>query len=159
MLLSLCWCQPRHIHHLLINIPTSVLGGRRWHGIWRISWITTRYWRSLWFWRFVLRIYGWLLTNRGQLRWINNWIIKWRRHKYQPWWQIKALVITSVEITNTLWTWNDESDMSMWWCSVHIILFVDDQKKARANFLAWQLQSCLSFSTRNKIDYELIVSI
>ena len=37
---------------------------------------------------------------------------------------------------------------------MHVTLFVDDQQKVRANFCALQLQSCLSFSTRNKIDYE-----
>ena len=169
MMLSLCHCQLRHIHYALLNISTSVLGGWGCHGIWRISWILTRYWRSLWFWRSFLWIAGWLLTNRGQLRWINKWIIKWRRHRYHQWWQlidlwvtvlaIKAPVITSVATTNTLWTWHNETDMSMWWCYVHAILFVDDQLKARAIFFARQLQSCLSFSIRNKIYYELIVSI
>ena len=37
-----------------------------------------------------------------------------------------------------------------------VILFVEDDINARANFLAQQLQSCLSFSTRNKIDYEIL---
>ena len=60
---------------------------------------------------------------------------------------------------NTLWTWHDEYNMSLWWCSVPIILFVDIQQKVRANFLARQLQSCLSFSTRNKTDYKIFVSI
>ena len=40
-----------------------------------------------------------------------------------------------------------------------VILFVDVKQKMRANFLEQKLQSCLSFSTRNKIDYELSVSI
>ena len=39
------------------------------------------------------------------------------------------------------------------------ILFVDEQQKVRAKILAQQLQSCLSFSNRNKIDYELFISI
>ena len=66
---------------------------------------------------------------------------------------------TFVVTTNTLWTWHDEYSMSMWLCCVHVILFVDGQENVRANFFARQLQSCLSFSTRNKIDYELFVSI
>ena len=28
-----CQFQPRHIHHVSMNIATSVIGGRRWHGI------------------------------------------------------------------------------------------------------------------------------
>ena len=38
-----------------------------------------------------------------------------------------------------------------------VIFFVDGQKKVRAKFLARQLQVCLSFSTRNKSDYEIFV--
>ena len=37
-----------------------------------------------------------------------------------------------------------------------VILFVDGQQKVSANFLALQLQSCLSSVTRNKTDYELL---
>ena len=169
MLLSLFQCQLRHIHHASINIATSVLGGQRWHGIWRISWSTTRYWRRLWLWRCVLWRAGWLLTNQGPLRWINDWFIQWRRHSYHQGWQIisllviilaiKAPVITSVATNNTLWTWNDKCDMSMGWCCAHVILLVDGQKEVRANFFARQLHSCLSFSTRNKIDYNIFVSI
>ena len=169
MLLSLLRCQLRHIHNASINIATSVLGGRRWHDILRISWIPIRYWRSLWLWRCVLFRSGWLLTNQGQIRWINDWIIKWRSHRYHQWWQIialwvtvlviKAPVITSVVTTNNLWMCHDECNMSLWWYCVHVILFVVGQKKARANFFARQLQSCLGFSTRNKIDYKTFVSI
>ena len=169
MLLSVCRCQLRHIHHAYINIVTSVLGGRRWHGIWRISWSPTRYQRSLWLCRCVIWRAGWLLTNWGQLMWINDWIIQWSRNRYQQWWQFIALwvtvivikepVIMSVATTNTLWMWHDEWNMSLWWCCVTIILFVDDQQEARANFLDRQLHSCLSFSTRNKIEDELFVSI
>ena len=46
-----------------------------------------------------------------------------------------------------------------WWCCVPVILSVDGHQKAIAFFLAQQLQSCLSFSTNNKIGYELFVSI
>ena len=117
MLLSLFQCQIRHINRASINISTSMLGGRRWHVIWRIRWSPARYWRSLWLWCCVLWRYGWLLTNRGHLRWINDWIIQWKRHRYHQWWKlidiwvtalaIKAPVITSVATTNTLWTWRD----------------------------------------------------
>ena len=40
-----------------------------------------------------------------------------------------------------------------------VILFVDGHQKVRSNFLVRQLQSYLSFSTRNKIDSELFVTI
>ena len=168
-MLSLWRCQLRHIHHASINIATSVLGGWRWHGIWRISLSLTRYWRSLWLWGCVMWRSGLMLTNRGQLRWIDDWIIQWRRHRFHQWWQlidiwvtvleIKAPVIMSVATNNTLWTWHDDYNMSLWWCCMHVIFFVEGQKKVRANFSARQLQSCLSSSNRNKIDYEIFISI
>ena len=40
-----------------------------------------------------------------------------------------------------------------------VILFVDGHQKVRDKFMARQLQSCLSLRTRNKINYELFVSI
>ena len=64
-----------------------------------------------------------------------------------------------VETTNTIWTWRDEFNMSLWWCCVPVILFVDGHQKVGANFLARQLHSCISYITKNKIDYELFVSI
>ena len=144
-MLSLFQCQLRHIHHASINIVTSVLGGQRWYGIWRISWIATRYLRSLWLWRCVLWRSGWLLENRGQLRWINDWIIQCRSYMYHQWLQlisiwvnvleIKAPVITSVATANTLWTWHDECNIIMWWCCVRVILFVDGQKMWEPTFL------------------------
>ena len=159
MLLSLCLYQLRYIHHASINIATSILGGRRWHGIWRISWSPTRYWRSLQLMRFVLWRTGWLLKKRGQLRWINDWIFQWRGHRYHRWWQLIILLVTVLAIkapvimnsrslptlivpystfvptNNTLWTWYDECNMSLWWCCVPIILFVDGHQKVRAIFL------------------------
>ena len=75
-----------------------MLGGRRWHVIWRIRWIPTRYWRRLQLWHFVLWRSGWLLTNRGYLRWINYWIIQWRRHIYYWWWQLIAIWFTFLAI-------------------------------------------------------------
>ena len=90
--------QLRHINHAFINIATSILGGRRWHGIWRIRWSPTRYWRSLQIMRCIMWRSGWLLTNRGQLRWIDNWIIQWRRHRYHLWWQIIDLLVTVLAI-------------------------------------------------------------
>ena len=169
MLLSLCRCQLRYIHHASINIATYVLGGRRRHGIWRIRWSPTRYQRRLWLMHCVIRKDGWMLMNWGKLRWINNWIIQWRRHRHNQWWEIiallvtilsiKAPVITSVATTNNLWTWHDECNMSMRWCCVHVILFVDVHQKVGSIFFSRQLQSCLSFSTRNKIDYDHFVSL
>ena len=98
MLLSLCRCQLRHIHHESINITTSILGGRRWYGIWWIIWSHTRYWISLQVWSCVMWRSVWLLTNRGQLRRINNRIIKCRRHRYYRWWQLIALWVNAIEI-------------------------------------------------------------
>ena len=158
MLLSLCRCQLIHIHHASINIATSVLGGRRWHGILRIRWSTTRYLISLQLWRCVLWRSGWLLTNRGQLSWINDWIIQWRRHRYHQWWQliaiwvtflgIKSLFITRIcsfptliapcstfmETANTLWTWHDECNMSFNWCYVTVVYFLMDNKEWEKTF-------------------------
>ena len=126
---------------------------------------------------------GRLLTNRGQLRWIYNWIIQCRRHRYHRWWQLIAIWVTVVAIkapvitrssflptlifpcstfvatTNTLWRWHDECNMSLWWNCVPVILFVDGQQRVRVKFLARQLQLCLIFSIRNKIDYKIFVSI
>ena len=66
---------------------------------------------------------------------------------------------TFVVTTNTLWTWHDECNMSLWWRCVPVILFVDVHQRVRAKILALQLQSCLSFSTRNRVDYDIFVSI
>ena len=123
---------------------------------------------------------GWMLTNWGQLRWIIDRIFQWRRHRYHRWWQLISLWVTVLVIkslfsirihllptlivpcstfvmtTNTLWTQHDEHNMILWWCCVPIILFVDGPKKVGANFLVRQLQSCLSFSTRNKIEYKIL---
>ena len=40
-----------------------------------------------------------------------------------------------------------------------VLLFVDGHQKVRANVLARQLQSCLSFITKNEINYDIFVSI
>ena len=125
----------------------------------------------------------WLTTNWGKLRWINYWIIKWKRHRYHWWWKLIALWLTFLVIkapvimrskllptlivpystfmatNNTLWMWHDECNMSLWWCCVPVILFFDGQQKLRTKFFAQQLPSWLSFSTRNKIDCELFFSI
>ena len=98
MLLSLCRCQLRNIHHAFINIATSIIVGRRWHGIWRIRWILTMYWRNLWLWRCVMWRSGWLLTNRVNMRWINDLIFQWRRHRYHRWWQLIALWVNFLAI-------------------------------------------------------------
>ena len=147
--------QLRHIYHASINILTSVLFEWQWHGILWISWSPTRYLIILQLWRCVLWISGWLLTNQGQRRWINDWIIQWMRHRYHQWWQIVDLWVTFLSIkapvitrscslttlifpcsnfmatTNTLWTWHDEWNMSLWWCCVPLILFVYRQRRMR----------------------------
>ena len=110
MLLSLFRCQLRHIHHEYINISTYILGGQQWHIIWRIRWNMTGYWRSLWLWRCVMWRSGWLLTNWGQMRCINDWIIKWRRHRYHRWWQLISLWVTVLAIKTPVITRSE-----MWW--------------------------------------------
>ena len=125
----------------------------------------------------------WLLTNWGQMRWINYWIIQWRKNRYHWWWQLIALWVTVLAIwapfimrcyslptlivpcstfvatTNTLWTWHDYCNMSLWWCCVPVILFFRGHQNVRAKVLARQLQSYFSCITSNKIGYELFVSI
>ena len=144
MLLSLWWCQIIHIHYASINIATSVLGGRRWHGIWPIIWSPTRYRRSLWLWHCFMRRSGCLLTNLEQLMWINYWIIKLRSNRHHH--RLKAIslllsvlaikepVITSVATTNTLCMWHNECDMSMWWCCVHVIKLLMANKRWEPTF-------------------------
>ena len=88
----------RHINHAFINIAASAIVGRRWHGIWKIRWSPTGYWRSLQLMRCVIWRSGWLLTNREQLSWINDWIIPWRKHRYHRWWQLIALWVTVIAI-------------------------------------------------------------
>ena len=128
MLLSLCRCEIIRINHASINIETSILGGQRWHGIWRIRWSSTGFWRSLQLMICVMWRAGWLLMNRGQMRWNNVWIIQWSRHRYHRWWQLIVTCYTSVAMTNTLWTWHDECNMSFWCCFVPVILFVDGHR-------------------------------
>ena len=51
---------------------------------------------------------------------------------------LPTLTVTSsifVATTNTLGTWHDEYNMSLWWCCVPVILFVDGHQKVRSNFL------------------------
>ena len=166
-----------------------------WINDWIIQWRRHRYhrwWKIIALWVTVIAIKApvitrgvlwraeWMFKNRGHLRWIDDQIIKWRRHRYHWGWQIVALWVTVLEIkspvitsirllptlifpcstfvatTNTLWTWHDECNMSFWWCFVPVILFVDGHQKLRAKFLDRKLQSCLSVSTRNKLDYKLL---
>ena len=104
-MLFLLWkCQLRHINHASINIATSIIGGRRWHGLWSIRWSPTGYWRILQLWCCVLWRAGWLLTNRGQLMCINDLIIQWRSHMYHRWWQLIDLWVTDLAIKATVIT-------------------------------------------------------
>ena len=126
---------------------------------------------------------GWLLTKQGQMIWIDDWISQWRRHRYHRGLQLVALWVTVLAIkapvitrsrslptlivpcstfvvtTNNLLTWHNECNMSLWWCCVPVIFLVVGHQKVRANVLVQQLHSCFSFSTRNKIDYNIFVSI
>ena len=156
---------------------------------WIVQWRRHRYhrwWQLIPLWVNVLSIKGtvitgivlwrsgWLLINRGHLRWIDDWIIQCRRNRYHWWWQLIALLVTVLAIgapvimrscllptlivpcstfvatANTLWTWHDDCNMSLWWWCVTFILFVYGRQKVRADFLAWQLQSFLSFITSNR---------
>ena len=133
----------------------------RYHQWWKIValWVTFLAIKSTFITRNVLWRSGWLLTNRGQLRCIDDWTIQWRRNIYHRWWQFVALWVTVLAIkapvitrscsfptlsvpcskfvatTNTLWTWHDECNMSLWWCCVPVILFVDGQKRWEPTFL------------------------
>ena len=183
MLLLLFRCQLRNIHHAYVNIVTPIVGGWRWHGIWWIRWSPNRYWIWLRLWCCVLWRYVWLLTNRGKLIRINDWIIQRRRHRYHRKWQlidiwvnllaIKAPVIarscalpnpsvtcsTFVATINTLWTRHDKCNTILWWCCVPVILFADGQNNVRSNVSERQLKSSFSFSIRNKIEDYLFVLI
>ena len=121
-------------------------------------WLLLRYWFSR---RSVMWRPGWLLTNRGQLRWIDDWIILWKRNRYHRLWQLVALWVTVVAIKapiitrirspptlivpgstfvappkTPLGTWHDEYNMSLWWDCVPVIVFVNVHHKVRAKFLA-----------------------
>ena len=122
MLMLLFRYQLRYIHPAFINLATSILCGRQWHGFWRICWSPTSYWRSLRLWHCVMWRFVLLLRNRGQMRWINDWIIQLRRHSYHRWWQHIACFFVC-------------------WCPTN----------GECQFLVRQLQSCLSFRTRKKI--------
>ena len=98
MLLLSCRFQLIHINHASINIATSIIGGRHWHSIWWIRWSLTGYWRSLQLMRCVMWRVWLILTNRGQLSSINDWIIQRRRHRYHRWWQLIAIWVTVLAI-------------------------------------------------------------
>ena len=104
MLLALCRCQLIHINHTSINIATFIIGGRLRHSILRIRWSPTRYWRGLQLCRCVLWRSGGLLANLGYLRWINYWIIQWRRHRYHRLWQLITLWVTVLAIKSPVIT-------------------------------------------------------
>ena len=87
----------------------------RWGGSndWIIQWRRHRYhwwWQIIYLWvtflaikapvitRSVLWRSGWLLIDRGQLRWIGEWIIQWRRHRYHRWWQLVVLWVNVLDI-------------------------------------------------------------
>ena len=157
----------------------------KYHRWWKLIdlWFTALYIKAPVITRSVMWRARWLLMNRGQLRWIDDLIIQCSRHRYHRWWKIIALWVTFLAIkspvitrscslptlivpcstfvatANNLWKWHDECNMSLWWCCVPVILFGDGHQKVRAKSFARQLQSCLSFSTRNKIEYEVFVSI
>ena len=97
MLLLLCWFQLRHINHTSIIIATSILGGRQWHDILRIRWSLNSYLRSMLLWRCALWRAGWILTKLVHLRWVNDWIVQWRRHRYHRWWKLIAILVTFLD--------------------------------------------------------------
>ena len=148
----------------------------KYHRWWKIIalWVTGLAIKALVITGSVLWRAGLLLTNRRQLRWIDDWIIQCIRNRYHRWWQLVAIWVTILAIkapvitrsrslptlifpcsafvatTNILWTWHDECNMSFWWCCcVHVILFVNGHQKVIAKILAPQLQSCFIFSTRD----------
>ena len=149
MLLLLCWCQLRHINHASINILTSIIGGRRWRGIWLIRWSPTGYWRSLQLMCCVMWRSGWLLTNRGQLVWINEWIIQWRRHIYNRWWKLIALWVTVLVIRapvimrSVLWRagWLLKNQGQLRWIDDWIIQWGRKDITSNDNLLLFEWQS------------------
>ena len=108
----------------------------------------------------------WMLTNGGQLRWIDNLIIQWRRNRYHQWWQLVAIWVTVIVIqspvitmisflptlvspcsifvatTNTLWMWHDEYNRSLRWRCLPVILIVNGNQNVGDNILARQINSC-----------------
>ena len=118
MLFLLFRYQPRHINHTSIHISTSILGGQWWHGIWRIRWSPTRYWRSLRLWHCIMLRFRWLLTNWGEIRWITDWVIAWRMHMYHRWWQLIAILVTVLAIKAPVITrsfmWRDGWILTNW---------------------------------------------
>ena len=142
MLLLLCRCHLRHINHVSINIATHILGGRRWHDIWRIWWSPTRYWRSLQLMHCVMWKSGWLLTTQGKLSWIKNWIIQWIRQRYYRWWQIIALWVTVFAIKAPVTTgsvlWKSTWLLTKW----GQLRWIDDwiiQRRKNVYHRRWQL--------------------
>ena len=142
----------------------------RWINEWIIQWSSHSYnrlWQLIALWLNFLAIKasditgivlwrsGWMLKNRGQMRWIHDWIIQWKSHRYHRWLQLVALWVTVLAIkapvitrshslptlivpchsfvatTNTHWMWHNELNMSLWWCCVPVILFVDGHQKFR----------------------------
>ena len=84
-----------------------------WIDYWIIQWrrhIYHRWWQLISLWDTVLFIKspvitrsvlwrsGLLITNRGQLRWIDDWIIQWRRNRYHRRLQLLTLWVTVVAI-------------------------------------------------------------
>ena len=156
----------------------------RYHRWWQLNalWVTVLDIKASVITRSVLWRSGWLLTNRGQLRWIDDWIIQWRRHSYHQWWQlidiwVTVLVIKSTVITrnhllpnlifpcstfvatnNTLWTWYDEFNMSLWWCCVPVIFLLMANKIWEPTFWCDNF-SHVWVSVPGKIGYEIFVSI
>ena len=140
-MLSFCWCELRHTNNASINIATYIIGGRRWHAIWRIKWSQNGHWRSLQLMCCVLWRDGWLLKNQGKLRWINDWIIQWRRQRYHLGWQlidlwvtvlaIKALVITRSVLWRAVWLLTNRGQLM--WIDNWIIQW-------RRNIYHWWLQ-------------------
>ena len=130
-----------------INYQTIQWRRNSYHRWWKIItlWVTVLSIKAPVIMRSVLWISGWVLTNRGYLRCIDDWIIQWRRHGYHRLGRIIALLVTFLDIkapfitrncslptliflcstflatTNTLWKWHDEFNMTLWWCCVPIM--------------------------------------
>ena len=79
---------------------------KRYHQWWQLIalWVTALSIKAPVLTRSVLWRSGWLLTKRGQLRWIDDWIIQQRRPRYHIWWQLVAILLTFLAIKSPVIT-------------------------------------------------------
>ena len=89
------WGKMRWINDWIIQCRRH-----RYHRRWKLIalWVTVLTIKAPFIMRSIMWRSGWLLTNQGQMSWINDWIIPWRKHRYHRWWQLIALWVTVIAI-------------------------------------------------------------